>query len=50
MLNSLCEQYGARRVLKDIQDFYPAMFQEINTQLHRLKPEKQIPVLFMKKE
>lgn len=48
MFNSLCEQYGARSVLKDFKTAFPEMFQEILVQSDRIHKERQIPVLFLK--
>lgn len=45
LLNSMCQQYGAREVLKDFRDAYPDMFQEVLVQITRLDPGKKVAAL-----
>jgi hypothetical protein len=40
-----CHQYGVRNVLIDFRRAFPDMFDEVNVQINRLKPERQVPSL-----
>lgn len=37
MFHSIMEQYGCRTVLKDFKDAFPAMFEEMKVQIHRVQ-------------
>ena len=45
MLNSMCQQYGAREVLKDFREAYPDMFGEVLIQINRLGPDRHVAAL-----
>ena len=44
---SSMNQKGARRVLNDLQEYYPAFFEELRVQINRF-PEKPIAALLRK--
>lgn len=43
-LHSVCQQYGARKVLRDFREAFPEMFAEILQQINRL-PRDDLPAL-----
>lgn len=44
---SFMQQYGARRLMTDLRDHYPAFFEELKIQINRL-PERQVAALLRK--
>jgi hypothetical protein len=44
-LHSLCQQYGAREVLKDFREHFPEMFTELLVQINRLTPPPKAVLL-----
>jgi hypothetical protein len=42
---SMCEQYGAREVLKDFRQSFPEMFEEVVVQINRLPPPAKAALL-----
>lgn len=44
-LNSLLEQYGARKVFTDFRDAFPKMYEELVIQINRLPPQGQVAAL-----
>jgi hypothetical protein len=42
---SVCQQYGARKVLSDFRSLFPDMYEEVLVQINRLGPYGQIPAL-----
>jgi hypothetical protein len=46
-LASLMQQYGARKIMSDFRDHYPAFYEELKVQINRL-PQKQPAALLRK--
>jgi hypothetical protein len=44
-LYSICQQYGAREVLKDFRQNFPDMFEEVVAQINRLPPTNRAALL-----
>jgi hypothetical protein len=44
-LHSICEQYGAREVLRDFRATFPEMFEELVVQINRLPPPPKAALL-----
>lgn len=45
MLNSMCQQYGAREFLSDFRHNFPDMFEEILVQINRFGPPRKTAAL-----
>jgi hypothetical protein len=42
---SMCEKYGARKVLLEFRKYFPQMFDELAVQMSRMKPEHKVAAL-----